>query len=130
MPSADPTTGLRDAAVLWILDGGYARVVDAAVACLLAGISTEAVDMLAGSTPNDPYAERLDLVARALDELGLDPIPADPDALARDGVRVQLGAVNSGVLTSADLGAWVTGRLTCETRARVEDALGHDGPRC
>jgi len=115
---------------LWVVDGGYDRVVDAAVACLVAGTSTPSLDMLAGSSPADPYAERLDLVRTTLDELGLLAVPDDPDELAREAVRVQLRARSAGVLSGADLDTWVTGRLTCETRARVEDALaGEQDPR-
>ncbi len=115
--------------MLWVVDGGYDRVVDAAVACLVAGMSTPSLDMLAGGSPADPYAERLDLVRSTLDELGQPPVPDAPDELAREAVRVQLRARGAGVLSGGDLDTWVTGRLTCETRARVEDALAAEDDR-
>ncbi len=121
--SDDVSTRLRDAGVLWVLDGSFDRVVDAAVACLVAGRSSYSLDMLAGASASDPYAERLDLVEAALAELDLPPLPRDPVELAREGARIQLRALTAGALSTIDLGDWVTGRLTCDTRARVEDAL-------
>lgn len=126
MESGDEVGRLRDAAVLWVVDGEFSRVVDAAVECLLRGRSTPSLDTLAGSSPSEPYAERLDLVGRALDELELPAVPEDPDELAREAVRIQLRARRAGVLSAIDLSSWVTGRLTCDTRARVEDALADD----
>ncbi len=126
--SDDVSTRLRDAGVLWVLDGSFDRVVDAAVACLVAGTTSYSLDMLAGASASDPYAERLDLVEAALAELGLPPLPHDPDDLAREGARIQVRALSAGALSTIDLGDWVTGRLTCETRARVEDALATEGP--
>lgn len=126
MASGDEVRRLRDAAVLWVVDGDFGRVVDAAVECLLRGRSTPSLDTLAGSSPSEPYAERLDLVGRVLDELDLPAVPEDPDELAREAVRIQLRARRAGVLSAIDLSSWVTGRLTCDTRARVEDALADD----
>lgn len=124
----DASHRLRDAGVLWVLDGSFDRVVDAAVACLVAGTSSYSLDMLAGASASDPYAERLELVEATLAELGLPPLPHDPDDLAREGARIQMRALSAGALTPIDLGDWVTGRLTCQTRARVEDALAAEGP--
>ena len=45
----DASHRLRDAGVLWVLDGSFDRVVDAAVACLVAGTSSYSLDMLAGA---------------------------------------------------------------------------------
>lgn len=124
----DATSRLRDAGVLWVLDGAFDRVIDAAVACLVAGTSSYSLDMLAGASASDPYSERLELVETALAELDLPPLPHDPDELAREGVRIQVRALSAGALSQVDLGDWVTGRLTCDTRARVEDALTAEGP--
>lgn len=114
---------LRDAAVLWVLDGEFSRVVDAAVGCIGAGVVSEAVDVLAGSSPRDPYSERMEMVALALDELGLPALPVDPEDLAREGAAILARSVIRGNLTRADLGSWMTQSLTCETRERVESAL-------
>jgi hypothetical protein len=84
------------------------------------------LDILAGSSPSEPYSERLDLVRIVLEELDLPAVPDDPDELARDAVRIQLGARRAGILSVADLDTWVTGSLTCDTRDRVEDALSDD----
>lgn len=121
--TSDEARRLRDAAVLWVVDGEFGRVVDAAVTCLVQGTSTPSVDILAGSSASDPYAERLELVRNVLDELDLPAIPDDPDELAREAVRIQLAARIAGTLSGTALDSWVTGSLTCDTRARVEDAL-------
>ena len=122
----DAVRQLRDAAVLWVVDGEFVRVVDAAVDCLVRGSSTPSLDILAGSSPSEPYAERLDLVRSVLGELDLPAVPDDPDELAREAVRIQLRARSAGILSGTDLRSWVTGSLTCDTRARVEDALADD----
>lgn len=120
----DVTNRLREAAVLWVLDGEYARVVDAAVACLVADTGGDDVANLAGSAASDPYAERLAMVAAALDELGLPAVPDDPTRLAAEGAAILVRSRARGDLTAADLGSWLTGSLTCEVRERMEDALG------
>lgn len=117
----------RDAAVLWVTDGQYARVVDAAVACIEAGVPSTAIDEVAGSSASDPYAERLDLVSAALDDLGLDALPATQEDTAQQGAAIMIQALSRGELTADALGTWVTGGLTCEMRDRVEAAL--DDPR-
>lgn len=119
----DTRQNLHDAAVLWVLDGQYQRVIDAAIDCIEADIASTGVDMLAGSSPGDPYSERLDMVDAALGELGVDAVPDDPDELAREGARILARSLTRGVLTSADLGSWLSQSLTCETRARVETAF-------
>ena len=119
----DARQNLHDAAVLWVLDGQYQRVVDAAIGCIVADIASAEVDVLAGSSPSDPYSERLDMVGAALDDLSLPGIPDDPDDLAREGARIVARSLTRGDLTRADLGSWMAGNLTCETRARVETAL-------
>jgi len=124
--SSDAVRQLRDAAVLWVVDGEFVRVVDAAVDCLVRGSSTPSLDILAGSSSSEPYAERLDLVRSVLGELDLPAVPDDPDELAREAVRIQLRARSAGILSGTDLRSWVTGSLTCDTRARVEDALADD----
>ena len=126
MTSSDAVRRVRDSAVLWVVDGEFSRVVDAAVECLVQGISTPSLDILAGSSPSEPYSERLDLVRSVFDELDLPAVPDDPDELARDAVRIQLRARRAGILSVADLETWVTGSLTCDTRDRVEDALSDD----
>ncbi|MDA8438900.1 MAG: hypothetical protein M0Z51_08580 [Propionibacterium sp.] len=123
----DTRQNLHDAAVLWVLDGQYQRVIDAAIGCIEADIASIGVDVLAGSSPGDPYSERLDMVGEALDELGLPLVPADPDELAREGARILARSLTRGDLTGADLGSWLTGSLTCETRARVETAFESAG---
>ena len=65
-------------------------------------------------------------MARTLDELDLPAVPQDPDELAREAVRIQLLARRSGVLSATELNTWVSGSLTCDTRARVENALAED----
>lgn len=127
MTTSDEIRGVRDAAVLWVVDGEFGRLVDAAVECLVHDVSTPSLDILAGSSPSEPYAERLALVRGVLDELGLPPVPDDPDALAREAVGIQLRAQGAGLLSGTDLDSWVTGSLTCDTRARVEDALAAEG---
>ncbi len=114
---------LRDAAVLWVLDGEFGRVVDAAVACIEAGVASAPVDVLAGSSPRDPYSERMEMVILALDDLGLPALPADPEDLAREGAAILARSVILGDLTQAGLGDWMSQSLTCETRERVEEAL-------
>ena len=118
------SNGLREAAILWVLDGSYQRVVDAAVACLVADVGAEDVATLAGSTPSDPYAVRQQMVADALDELGLPAVPDDQRALAAEGAAFQVRRRTAGDLDDAGLRSWVTGSLTCEVRERIEDALG------
>ena len=49
MEPADEVRQLRDAALLWVIDGEFGRVVDAAVECLMQGTSTPSLDTLAGS---------------------------------------------------------------------------------
>lgn len=123
MTSGDVVRQLREAAVLWVVDGEFDRVVQAAVECLVHDVSTPSLDILAGSSPSDPYAERLDLVGSVLDELDLPAVSDDPDELAREAALIQLRARQAGILSGSDLDSWVTGSLTCDTRARVEDAL-------
>ncbi len=120
---SDASEDLCDAAVLWVLDGRYERVVDAAVACIMADASTSEVDILAGSSPIDPYSERLAMVTAALDSLGLPPVPTDPDKLAREGARIVTRSVARGDLSENDISSWLSGRLSCEVRSRVETAL-------
>ena len=117
------THDLRDAAILWVLDGAYQRVVDAAVACLVADVGGEDVAILAGSTPSDPYSLRQQMVADALDELGLSPVPDDQNELAAAGAAIQVRRQAVGDLDAAGLRSWVTGSLTCEVRERIEGAL-------
>ncbi len=103
----DARQNLHDAAVLWVLDGRYARVVDAAIACIEADIASEGVDVLAGSSPSDAYSERLDMVAVALDDLALPPLPTDPDELARAGAGILARSLLRGDLTRTGLGTWM-----------------------
>jgi len=121
---AEARQTLHDAAVLWVLDGEYGRVVDAAVACIEAGVTSSAVDVLAGSSPRDAYSERQEMVTLALDDLDLPPVPADPDDLAREGARILAWSLSRGDLSRSALGSWMAQSLTCETRDRVESALG------
>ena len=119
----DARQNLHDAAVLWVLDGEFGRVVDAAVACIEAGVESGAVDVLAGSSPSDPYSERQEMVTLALDELELPAVPSDPDDLAHEGALILARSVSRGDLTRAGIGSWMSQSLTCETRERVESAL-------
>ena len=119
----DTRDGLRDASVLWVLDGSYQRVIDAAVACIVAETSTSAVDVLAGSHVSDAYGDRLAMVRDALDELGLAPLPDDQAELARQGAEILTRSVESGAIGAADIDTWVTGSLTCEVRTTMEQAL-------
>ena len=118
-----PGEVLHDAAVLWALDGNYQRVIDAAVECLVADVESDAVNILAGSSASDPFSERVELVALALEDLGLPAVPADPDQLAREGVRILARSFEGDALTTDDLESWMNGSLTCESRVRVADAL-------
>ena len=125
---ADARLTLHDAAMLWVLDGEYGRVVDAAVGCIESDVApAAAVDVLAGSSPRDPYSERLEMVGAALDELGLPPVPTDPEELAREGARILTGSLRTGELTRADLGSWMSQSLSCDTRERMESALEATG---
>lgn len=119
----DTRTALRNASVLWVLDGSYQRVVDAAVASIVAETSTPAVDVLAGSHASDAYGDRLAMVRDALDELGLAPLPEDPAELAREGAAIITASVDTGALSQDDVDTWVTGSLTCEVRSTMENAL-------
>lgn len=108
-----------------MVDGEFGRVVDAAVKCLVCGRSAPTLDILAGSSTSEPYSECLDLVRGVLDELDLPALPEDPDELVREAVRIQPHAPSAGILSGAALSSWVTG-FTCDTRTRIEDALGDD----
>lgn len=121
--SPDTADDLRDAAVLWVLDGEYARVVDAAVACLVADVGGDDVAILAGTSPSDNYSERLARVEAALDELHLPPLPEAPEEIAAEGAAIVMRSKQRGELTDADLTSWVTGSLTCEVREQIETAL-------
>ncbi|MDO5697904.1 MAG: hypothetical protein Q4G51_08010 [Dermatophilus congolensis] len=123
---ADTRSALRDASVLWVLDGSYQRVVDAAVACIVANTSTPAVDVLAGSHASDAYGDRLAIVRDALDELRLAPLPEDPAELAGEGAAIITRSVDSGAMSKDDVDTWVTGSLTCEVRSTMENALDKD----
>lgn len=120
---------LRDAAVMWVLDGEYARVVDAAVSCLVADVGREHVAILAGTSPSDNYSERLSRVELALEELELPPLPNSPADLAAAGAAILLRSRLRGELTDSAVTSWVTGSLTCEVREQVENALGDSQPR-
>lgn len=122
-PDGDPAQALHDAAVLWVLDGEYARVVDAAVSCLVADVGGEHVAILAGTSPSDNYSERLARVELALDELDLPPLPESPAELAAEGAGILTRFQLRGELTDSALNTWVTGSLTCEVREQVETAL-------
>ncbi len=119
----DSRAALRDAAVLWVLDGSYQRVIDAAVACIVAEASTPAVDILAGSHGSDAYGDRLAMVRDALDELGLAPLPDEQTELARQGAEILTRTVDSGEMSTDEVDTWVTGSLTCEVRTTMEQAL-------
>lgn len=127
VPDTDAAADLREAAVMWVLDGEYARVVDAAVACLVADVGGDDVAILAGTSPSDNYSERLARVEAALEELNLEPLPASPEELAAEGAAIVTRSRQRGELSDADLTSWVTGSLTCEVRDRVETALEDPG---
>ncbi len=125
---SDAAADLRDSAVMWVLDGEYARVVDAAVACLVADVGGDDVAILAGTSPSDNYSERLARVEAALEELDLPPLPGSPENVAAEGAAILARSRQRGELSDEDLSSWVTGSLTCEVRERVEEALGETEP--
>lgn len=125
---SDAAADLRDSAVMWVLDGEYARVVDAAVACLVADVGGDDVAILAGTSPSDNYSERLARVEAALEELDLPPLPGSTEDVAAEGAAILARSRQRGELSDEDLSSWVTGSLTCEVRERVEEALGETEP--
>lgn len=112
------TVALRDAGVLWLLDGEYQRVVDAAVEIIVAGTSTPEVDILAGSRPSDPFSERLSMVGDALDSLDAPALPESQDEVARESAEIIARQGDAAPL----------GGLACDMRERLENATAAKPP--
>jgi len=107
---------LYDAATRWNsppLFRGAGEVIDAAANCLVDGIDTPSLRLLAGASPNDPTEELRDLVDATLNELGL-PQPGE-----LPGMKV-IGA-NGLVLTRIPRDT-----VRFEVRSTEPDLAGHE----
>ena len=110
--------GLCDAVSLWRLSAAYTGdVVDAAVACLVAGVDSPTLRQLASASPQDSQFELEPMIDTTLNELGRGHVLAGEPQ--RGALTAMVRRFKDGTLEARDLAAW------------AHRYIGHDGdPSC
>ncbi|WP_435233155.1 hypothetical protein [Micromonospora aurantiaca (nom. illeg.)] len=116
MPVDDPLTRLQDATALWsIRQGTAAEVIEAACDCLVAGVDSPSLRILAGVSPSADSQELIQWLEPTLDELGLTYFPEGGQEGEDAAVRVMATRLLAGALSPRELARW------------AHSVIGHDG---
>ena len=125
MPVEDPLTRLQDATALWsIRQCTAAEVIEAACDCLVAGVDSPSLRILAGVSPSAGSQELIQWLEPALDELGLTYLPQGSQVGEDAAVRVMASRLLAGALTPRELARWAP----LGDRTRRHAARGRAGP--
>jgi len=105
-----------DAVNVWRLCGAVyvADVIDTATECLVAGLDSPSLRILAGASPRDSMWELDALIRDTLEELGL-PGLLDSN-VQREALRAMLRRFAAGALSAREIASWAHANI------------GHDGP--
>ncbi|TCB99206.1 hypothetical protein E0H26_07375 [Micromonospora zingiberis] len=140
MPSKDPLARLQDAAALWSVGSSTpADVIEAACACLVAGVDSPTLRILAGlpSTPAGESDELRRWLPAALAELSLAFHPENSREAQEAAVRIMASRLLAGAITPSELTSWAYHCITIEgtpiayALVRLDDAYEvaqHSGP--
>ncbi|RNI03695.1 hypothetical protein EEZ25_09730 [Micromonospora aurantiaca] len=116
MPVEDPLTRLQDATALWsIRQCTAAEVIEAACDCLVAGVDSPSLRILAGVSPAAGSQELIQWLEPTLDEVGLTYLPQCSQVGEDAAVRVMASRLLAGALTPRELARW------------AHSVIGHDG---
>ncbi|GAA2704739.1 hypothetical protein ACFY2R_09735 [Micromonospora olivasterospora] len=115
MTSGDALASLREAATLWSVGSAPATdVIDAACACLVAGVDSPTLRILAGISPT-PGSESDELrrwLRDALEELSLAYYREGSREADEEGLRIMAGRLLAKSITARDLTSWAYGFIT------------------
>lgn len=115
MASSRALADLQNAAVLWSIGSAtVAEVVDAACLCLVAGVDTPVLRILAGVSPTETEGELLRWLEPAFDELGLIFYPKDSRAGQEAALRAMAHRAVAAAATPRELARW------------AHSTIGHD----
>jgi hypothetical protein len=105
-----------DAVNVWRLCGAVyvADVIDTATECLVAGLDSPSLRMLAGASPHGSMFELDPLIRDTLDEMGLSGLLDTNVQL--EALRAVLRRFEAGALSARELASWAHANI------------GHDGP--
>ena len=113
---ADPLTRLQDATALRsIRQGTAADVIEAACDCLVAGVDSPSLRILAGVSPSAGSQELIQWLEPTLGELGLTYFPEGGQEGEDAAVRVMATRLLAGALSPRELARW------------AHAVIGHDG---
>ncbi|MDO3684559.1 hypothetical protein [Micromonospora sp. C28ISP2-4] len=116
MPVDDPLTRLQDATALWSIHRGTtAEVIEAACDCLVAGVDSPSLRILAGVSPSAGIQDLVRWLEPTLDELGLAYFPQGSRVGEDAAVRIMATRLLAGALIPRELARW------------AHSAIGHDG---
>ena len=113
---ASATLALQEAVSLWRLNGAMhtAEVIDAATDCLVAGLDSPSLRILAGASPRGSMFELEPLILASLEELNqTDLLQAN---IEREALRTMSRRYRRGAISARELAAW------------AHTHVGHDGP--
>ena len=120
MAGAEPeevsaTLALEEAVSLWRSNASHvAEVIDAATDCLVAGLDSPSLRMLAGASPRASMLELEPLIFASLEELGrADLLQRN---IQREALRTMSRRFARGAMSARELAAW------------AHTHVGHDGP--
>lgn len=121
MADAEPdevsaTLALQEAVSLWRLSGAMqiAEVIDAATECLVVGLDSPSLRILAGASPRESMFELEPLTLASLEELGNAQLLQTN--IQREALRALSRRFRRGAISARDLAAW------------AHTHVGHDGP--
>ncbi|GAB3952875.1 hypothetical protein [Micromonospora vulcania] len=116
MLSNDALARFQDATTLWSIgQGTAAEVIEAACDCLVAGVDSPSLCILAGVSPTATEQDLLQWLEPTLDELGLTFYPRGSEEVEDAAVRIMATKLLVGALSPRELARW------------THSAIGHDG---
>ncbi|GGO10902.1 hypothetical protein [Micromonospora parathelypteridis] len=116
MLGQDALARLQDATTLWsIRHGTAAEVIEAVCDCLVAGVDSPSLRILAGVSPSASSHELLQWLEPTLDELGLTFFPEGSQEGKDAAVRIMATKLLAGTLSPRELARW------------AHSVIGHDG---
>ncbi|MEU5565581.1 hypothetical protein [Micromonospora musae] len=115
MLSKDALARLQDATIFWsIRQGTVAEVIEAACDCLVAGVDSPSLRILAGVSPSESDQEMLRWLEPTLDELGLTFHPQGSQD-GENAVQIMAARLLAGAVSPRELARW------------AHSAIGHEG---
>ncbi|MFG1841217.1 hypothetical protein ACGFH8_22675 [Micromonospora sp. NPDC049175] len=116
MHNEDALTRLQDAATLWSIgQGTAAEVIGAACDCLVAGVDSPSLCILAGVSSTATEQDLLQWLEPTLAELGLSFYRRGSEELENAAVRIMATKLLVGALSPRELARW------------THSVIGHDG---